>query len=151
MKNNTEENAMTYATTQAQAKDRVTMTRRLRVLGFTFSNDLPTIELALMLRDADPAFDFPENIKIDLYDYDRDNNPKYTAKQIQFEGTPLEFLITSNSQLNQKTAKSIQSLVDSLVWFLNDGWDKDDAIKQVFSETAHNTPEVKKLVLDTVF
>ncbi|MGL5134281.1 MAG: hypothetical protein ACRC78_17285, partial [Planktothrix sp.] len=83
--------------------------------------------------------------------YDRDNKPKYIIKQIQFEGTPLEFLVTSNSQLDRKTVESIQSLVNNLVWFLNDGWEKDDAIEQVFSETSHNTPEIKKLVLKTVF
>lgn len=141
---------MTYATTQSQAKDRVTMKRRLRVLGFVFRNELPTIELALMLRNADPSFVFPVNIAIDLRDYDRDNNPKYTAKQIQFKSSPLSFLV-NGSQLSKATMESIQSLANNLAWFLNDGWDKDAAVAQVFSETSHNTPAVKELVLKTVF
>jgi hypothetical protein len=140
---------MTYATTQFKAKDRVIMKRRLRVLGFVFRNELPTIDLALMLRNADPSFVFPVNIAIDLRDYDRDNNPQYTAKQIQLETSPLSFLL-DGGQLNQRIIESIQSLADNLVWFLNDGWDKDAAIAQVFSETSHNTPEVKELVLRTV-
>lgn len=140
---------MTYTTTQSQAKDRVTMKRRLRVLGFVFRNELPTIDLALMLRDADTSFTFPVNIAIDLRDYDRDSNPKYTAKQIQFKGSPLSSLV-NGGQLNQRTMESIQSLADNLAWFLNDGWDKCAAIAQVFSETSHNTPEVKELVLKTV-
>jgi hypothetical protein len=141
---------MTYATTQAQAKDRVIMKRRLRVLGFVFRNELPTIDLALMLRNADPSFVFPVNIAIDLRDYDRNNNPWYTAKQIQFETSPLSFLL-NGGQLNQRTMEAIQSLGDNLAWFLNDGWNKDAAIAQVFSETLHSTPEVKKLVLKAVF
>ena len=140
---------MIYTTTQSQAKNRVAMKRRLRVLGFVFPNELPTIELALMLRDADPSFIFPVNVAIDLRDYDRDSNPEYTTKQIQFEGSPLSFLLNSG-QLNQMTMKSIQFLADNLVWFLNDGWDKSAATAQVFSETLHNTPEVKKLVLKTI-
>jgi hypothetical protein len=140
---------MTYATTQAQAKDRVIMKRRLRVLGFIFRNELPTIDLALMLRNADPSFVFPVNIAINLRDYDRDNNPQYTAKQIQFEGSPLSFLL-NGGQLNQQTIESIQSLADNLAWFLNDGLDKDATIAQVFSKSSHNTPAVKELVLKTV-
>lgn len=150
---------MTYATTQSQAKDRIIMKRRLRLLGVAslrYSptmnqafNELPTIELALILRDADPSFSFPVNIAIDLRDHDRDNSPKYVAKQIQFDVSPLSYLL-NGSQLNQRTMESIQSLADNLSRFLNDGWDKEAAIAQVFSETSHNTLAVKELVLKTV-
>lgn len=141
---------MINQTTQAQAKIRVQMKRRLRILGAAFNNESPTIELALLLRKLDPDFDFRPNIKFDLYEYDKVNNPKYTAEPIEFKGTPLEFLVTQESQLNKRTAEAIQGLANNLVWFLNDGWDKESAMKEVFSKSAHSTSPVKELVMKSI-
>jgi hypothetical protein len=133
---------MNYATTQAQAKDRVIIKRNLRRLGATFGNDDTTIDLALALRKLEPSFVFPVNISIDLHDYDRVHSPKFTASQIDYDG--------GSSQLNQATAQSIQNLADDLAFYLNDGWDQLEAISHVLSTFAHNTPFVKELILRSV-
>lgn len=133
---------MNYTTTQAQAQDRVIIKRQLRLLGATVENNDSTINLALTLRALNPQFVFPVNVAIDLANYDRTNNPKYTAKTVNYDG--------GNSILNQRIAKSIQNLANDLAFFLNDGWDKESAINQVFSSSAHNTPFVKALVLEAV-
>lgn len=133
---------MTYTTTQAQAQDRVIIKRQLRLLGATVKNQDSTINLALSLRALNPEFIFPVNVAIDLAEYDRKNSPKFIAKAVNYDGV--------NSTLNQRIAESIQNLADDLAFFLNDGWDKDSAINQVFSSSAHNTPFVKALVLEAV-
>ena len=134
---------MTYTTTQAQAQDRVIIKRQLRLLGATVENHDSTINLALSLRALNPEFVFPVNVAIDLADYDRKNSPKYTAKTVNADWV-------GNSALNQRIAESIQNLADDLAFFLNDGWDKESAINQVFSSSAHNTSFVKSLVLEAV-
>ncbi len=133
---------MTYTTTQAQAQDRVIIKRQLRLLGATVENQDSTINLALSLRALNPEFVFPVNVAIDLADYDRNHSPKFVAKTVNYDG--------GNSALNQRIAESIQNLADDLAFFLNDGWDKESAINQVFSSSAHNTPFVKALVLEAV-
>jgi hypothetical protein len=133
---------MTYTTTQAQAQDRVIIKRQLRLLGATVENQDSTINLALSLRALNPEFVFPVNVAIDLADYDRKHSPKFVAKAVNYDD--------GNSALNQRIAESIQNLADDLAFFLNDGWDKDSAINQVFSSSAHNTPFVKALVLEAV-
>ena len=129
--------------TQPQAKDRLIIKRQLRLLGATVENNESTINLALALRALIPEFVFPVNVAIDLTDYDRANNPKYTAKTINTDWV-------GNSALNQKIAVAIQNLADNLAWFLNDGWDRESAIHQVFSNSDHRASFVKALVLEAV-